>query len=255
MKLKVWMVFLGIIFSLVACDKIGSTSFNCPSKEKFQQIVQSLQPGIQVSDIQKAPMEGICEVIVQFSSDEQKGVFYVDSKGQYLILGRILDLEKKKDLTAEKLEALNRKFLSPQELSELEKRVAFTYGNSPNYIYFITDPDCPYCKKAENILDELVKEGRISVKVVLYPLEVLHPKAKGKAISLICDRKGFIELKKGYESKNQCSEGEKKVQDTISFLSNTLKIRATPTFVFPDGEVKVGLINHEFILNKFKKGS
>lgn len=48
-----------------------------------------------------------------------------------------------------------------------------------------------FVKKAENVLDQLVKEGKISVKVVLYPLEALHPQAKSKAIALICDKKGF----------------------------------------------------------------
>lgn len=253
MKFRILVGILMAIFFLMACDKIGSFSLNCPSKDKFQQVLSSLQPGIVIENIQKSPIDGLCEVTIQVSP-EQKGIFYVDSKGQYIITGRILDLEKKKDLTEERLEALNRRFLSLQELSELEKKVAFTYGNSSNYVYFITDPDCPFCKKAEKVLEPLVKEGRISVKVVLYPLEALHPRAKNKAIALICDKKGFEELKKGYESKNQCAEGEKKVTETISFL-NSLKIRATPTFVFPDGEVKMGLLNSETILNKFKKDS
>ncbi|MCS7279503.1 MAG: DsbC family protein [Thermodesulfobacteriaceae bacterium] len=254
MKFRILVGILMVIFSLMACDKIGSSSLNCPSKDKFQQVLSTFQPGISIDNIQKSPIDGLCEVTIQVSP-EQKGIFYVDSKGQYIITGRILDLEKKKDLTAERLEAVNRRFLSSQDMSELEKRVAFTYGNSSNYVYFITDPDCPFCKKAENVLEQLVKEGKISVKVVLYPLEALHPKAKNKAIALICDGKGFEELKRGYESKNQCAEGEKKVSETISFLSNNLKIRATPTFVFPDGEVKMGFLNSETILNKFKKGS
>lgn len=109
--------------------------------------MNTFQPGISINDIQKSPIEGLCEVTIQVSP-EQRGIFYVDAKGQYIISGRILDLEKKKDLTAEKLEVLNRRILSSQELSELEKRVSFTYGNSPNYVYFITDPDCPFCKKS-----------------------------------------------------------------------------------------------------------
>ncbi len=254
MKIKLFTGIFLTIFILIGCEKIGSSSFSCPPKEKFQQVLNMLQPGILIESIQKSPIDGLCEVTIQVSPD-QKGIFYVDAKGQYVISGRILDLEKKKDLTAERLETLNLRILSPQELSELEKRVSFTYGNSSNFVYFITDPDCSFCKKAENILDQLVKEGKISVKVILYPLETLHPQAKKKAISLLCDKKGFEELKKGYQSKNLCSEGERKVSETINFLSNNLKIRATPTFVFPDGEIKTGLLNPETILNKFRKSS
>ena len=97
----------------------------------------------------------------------------------------------------------------------------------------------------------MVNEGKITVKVILLPLERLHPNAKAKAVSLVCDKKGFKELMNGYKSSNQCEIGKKKIHKNIKFLIKELKIRATPTFVFPDGEVKSGLINETYIMSKF----
>ncbi len=223
----------------------------CPSIKKFQKILNQIQPGIKIISIRKIKVANLCEVVVKLGLD-RKGLFYVDPTGRYIIAGRILDLVTKRNITGERLAELNRRFLSKKQLAQLDKMVDFTYGKSSNIIYLITDPDCPFCKRAEAILDQLVKEGKLRVKVILLPLERLHPQAKKKAISILCDKKGFEALRKGYSSKNQCQTGKEKVEKNIKFLLRDLRIHATPTFVFPDGEVKSGVLSKDYILKKLK---
>lgn len=246
---SVFVLFLGFVF-FISCNSVKSSSNNCPSKEDVKKRLESVQKGIEIESVGKTPIDGICEVIVKLS-DIQKGIFYIDSSGKYIFSGSIIDLQNLKNLTQEKLESINKKVLSKSDLSKLDKMTDIVYGKSNNVVYLITDPDCPYCKKAEAILDRLVKEGKITVKVILLPLEMLHPDAKAKAISLICDKKGFKELMEGYKSSNQCEIGKKKIDKNIDYLINDLKVRATPTFIFPDGEMKSGIINETYILSKF----
>lgn len=137
-------------------------------------------------------------------------------------------------------------------LLELEKVVAFTAGSSARYVYFITDPDCPFCKEAAAILEKLLREGRLSIKVIFFPLEHIHPQAKAKSVSIFCDKKGFEGLKTGYLSGNQCREGLAKVESSIALMKK-IGVMATPTFIFPDGEVKIGVLSPEAILSKFEK--
>ena len=245
--------FLILFFSLlffISCKNVSSSSNNCPKKEDMQKILDSIKPGLKIEKIEKSPVPGLCEVIVKLS-ETQKGIFYTDSQGKYIISGSIFDIKNFRNLTQEKLQAINKRFLSQDELSKLDKMADIVYGNSKNVVYLITDPDCPYCRRAESILNKMVSEGKITVKVILLPLEGLHSDAKAKAISLICDKKGFKELIEGYKSSNQCEIGKKKIHKNIKFLIKELKIRATPTFVFPDGEVRSGLINETYIMSKF----
>ncbi len=246
---KILLLFF-VLLGFISCSSV-SYSNTCPTKEEVQKKLSVLKRKLTIEKVEKTPIPGICEVIVKLS-DIQKGIFYIDSTGRYIITGSILDIKTLKNLTRERLQAINKRFISKSELSKLDKMVDIVYGKSKNVVYFITDPDCPFCKRAERILDKLVKEGKLTVKVILLPLEVLHPDAKKKAISLVCDNKGFKALMKGYKSSNQCERGKEKIDKNIDYLINHLKVRATPTFIFPDGEVRPGIINENYIMNKFK---
>lgn len=242
--------FLSSFLFLTSCENKVLQSFNCPRKENFQKVLSTIQKDLVVEKIEKSPIEGICEVIIKLSETE-KALFYTDYKGQYIIAGDIIELTTKKNLTLEKLTSLNKRFLKKETLAELEKVVAFTWGEGENTLYFITDPDCPFCKQAETILEELVKTKKLTVKVILFPLEAIHPEAKAKVISIICDQKGYEGLKTGYKSKNQCDIGKQKVTETIALMQK-LKIKETPTYIFPDGEIRSGVMSAKAILDKFK---
>ncbi|MGC9108883.1 MAG: DsbC family protein [Caldimicrobium sp.] len=250
---KMFSILGSFILLLNACKGAVGDSSKCPKLEDLQKTINNIQQGIHLEKVSPTPIHGLCEVVVKVS-DSDRGIFYTDSQGKYVITGNIIELSSMKNLTGERLASLNKKVLPKETLAELEKYVAFTVGTSPNYVYLITDPDCPYCKKAEAILEELIKSGKLTVKVILFPLEPLHPQAKAKAISIFCDKKGFEGLKAGYLSNNQCAEGKSLVEESINFMQK-IGVRGTPTFVFPDGEMKSGVLSPEYIFSKFEKKS
>ena len=211
----------------------------CPDPSKLKEALRGLftNPNFEIVSLKEAPVAGLCEVIIK--APGAKKLAYVDTSGKFLVVGRIIDIKARKDLTQERVIELNR--LKPESLKELEKLVAFSVGKGKE-VYFVTDPDCPHCKQAEKILASLIKEGKIRVKVILFPLEALHPEAKAKAVSIICERKFDLEsLIEGYQGR-ECPEGRKKVEAALSLLPK-LGIRATPTYIFPDGRVISGVLS------------
>ncbi len=236
---KLFFLFVGLVLWVGS----GLAAESCPSPAKLKGILKGLfaRQEFKVASVRSAPVPGICEVILETQGG--KKLTYVDSSGRYLIVGRIIDIRARKDLTRERVIELNR--LPAAKIKELENLVAFSVGKGPE-IFLVTDPDCPHCKRAEKILLPLVKEGKIRVKVILFPLEALHPKAKEKAVAIICDGKGLEALIEGYQGK-QCQKGKEKVEKTLATLPK-LGIRATPTYIFPDGKVISGVLSAEQIL-------
>ena len=239
--------FSFLVFFLWAAQ--GLAAKGCPDPSKLKEALRGLftNPNFEIISLKEAPVAGLCEVIIK--TPGAKRLAYVDASGKYLVVGRIIDIKARKDLTQERVIELNR--LKPESLRELEKVVAFSVGKGKE-VYFVTDPDCPHCKQAEKILFPLVREGKIKLKVILFPLEALHPEAKKKAISIICERKFDLEsLIKGYQGQ-ECPEGRKKVEAALALLPK-LGIRATPTYIFPDGRVISGVLSAPKLLEMVRE--
>jgi thiol:disulfide interchange protein DsbC len=92
-------------------------------------------------------------------------------------------------------------------------------------------------------LKALADKGEVQMKVLMFPLP-MHKGAREQCIAVICDKKGFEEFEGGYKSDNQCAEGAKRVDDTIAFLQGK-GVGGTPTYVFPDGRTRSGVIEAE----------
>jgi thiol:disulfide interchange protein DsbC len=65
----------------------------------------------------------------------------------------------------------------------LEHAIKTVRGDGSRKLVVFSDPDCPYCKGLEG---ELAKIDNVSIFTFLYPLEGLHPDAKGKAERVWC---------------------------------------------------------------------
>jgi len=236
------LVFLTILFLA-----FFSFARACPPPGKVENSLKKLFPrvkGLRVEKIQSSPVPGFCEAVLGFSSGDRK-IVYVDEAGRFCFVGRLYDLQRALNLTELSLAELNR--LSPEELQELDKLVAFEVGKGKKTLYLITDPQCPFCRRLEKTLDGLIRDGLVRVKVILYPLVTLHPTAKEECISLICDRRGWKGLLSGSSSDHECEEGRRKVEEARRLLPR-LGIKGTPAIVLPDGRVLPGAKSREQLL-------
>lgn len=231
-------IFLTGLLVLSAGMLACSGSAACPTKDKVKTSVKDLIPGdFTVEEVNPLKdIKGLCEVVVKVGASPI--VFYMDQKGEYVLAGNLLSLKDKKNLTRERQQEFMK--ISQDKVKELEKYTDMTFGakGSGKFIYFFTDPDCPFCKRAEPIVEEWAKKNNVEVRVILYPLPI-HPDAFPKSVSLVCDKKTWEDYKRGYMG-SQCEEGKKKVQSNLE-LGQKLGINGTPTFIGMNGKVQSGL--------------
>ena len=238
---------------LIFASNQGKEHINvCPSTQVVAKNLSNifLLPNLKVIEVKKAPIKGLCEAVIKLNGE--KLPLYVDSSGRYLLLGsgnglsQIIDLQTKENLTQKEIQELNK--LSQEEVKALDKYVAFTYGKKGKVVYLFTDPECPFCQRLEPTLKKLADEGKIQVKVILFPLP-FHPHAREKAVAIVCHHIGWKGLRGSYWtdekmknlSKWQCKEGQKLVKESIK-IGQKYGVSGTPTMITEEGKKVVGAL-------------
>jgi thiol:disulfide interchange protein DsbC len=221
----------------------ASSATQCPSPEKVSEaFVKVFKRDTKVIRVQESAIPGLCEVAI--SMNARNSIVYVDPDVKFFVAGQIISVEEGKSLTQEAMQELNR--LTKEDIQKLDSLTAFTEGKSGKTFYYVTDPQCPYCKKGEEVLKKLIDEGKITVKFLFFPLP-MHQGAEQQCVSIICDNKGIKGLEEGYKSENQCPEGVKKVQDTVALLKEK-GMSGTPVYIFPDGSYHPGFMQEDMLL-------
>jgi thiol:disulfide interchange protein DsbC len=215
------------------------TSGECPSKDTLKANLKDFIPGqFEVESVQPLKeVPSVCEVVLKVGA--QPIIFYTNKDGKYVFVGNLIDITNKQNLTRTHQQELMK--VSQDLLKELQNHTDFVFGKvgSQKYIYLFTDPDCPFCKRSEPIVEKWANERGVEVRVILYPLPI-HPQAFGKSVALVCDKKGWEEYKNGYTSNNQCEEGKKKIENNLK-LAEKYGIGGTPTFIGMNGKIHVGV--------------
>jgi thiol:disulfide interchange protein DsbC len=141
---------------------------------------------------------GLCEVV------SGKTLFYVDQAARYLVVGRLYDMEKRRDVTAARLLELNPDLIAaggaragkqgddhsdeqPQaaptqvDLNTLPADGAIHWGNpaAPKVVVF-SDFQCGYCQR---LTGELTKAG---VHVEERPISIFGAKSRALSEAVLC---------------------------------------------------------------------
>ncbi len=242
--MKKALLVLAIGGALLYSCKVAQTKV-CPQKETVKESLSKMINGdFKVEDVQPMEgMEGLCEVVVKVGL--RPIVLYTDAKAKNFIVGNVFNVDTKENLTQKTAS----KFIKVSEdvLDKLEKHVNMTYGEGDRFVYYITDPDCPFCKRFSPMLKSWADKNNVKVKVVLYPLPI-HPEAKPKAVAMVCDKKGFDSLHEEVSTKNQCKEGKEAIEKNLQFLQE-IGVSGTPTVIGMNGRYIVGLPGSEEELN------
>ena len=244
---------LTMCHAMIACaPKTTHQSPSCPPLAAVQENISKTftQPRLTVQRVSPTAMTNLCEVRATAgnATNEKKQIVYVDSSNTYIFLGEIIDSTAKQNVTKASLAEWNR--FTPEDIKTLENLTAFTLGpqSAPHTIFFITDPECSFCETAEPVLKELTDQGLLRVHFLLYSGSE-HLDGRDVAASIMCDNKGYEELKADYKSITLCAAGYEKADATTAFL-NSHGLIGTPGYIFPDGSYYYGILNKEQIFNK-----
>lgn len=199
--------------------------------------LEQRMPDMRVGPIKPGPIPGLFEVVV-----DGINVIYTDKKGELAFVGNVIDLKTKESLTKKRAEELA--FVDFSQIP-LTQAIVKVKGDGSRKLVVFSDPDCPYCKQLEK---ELAFVDNVTIYVMLYPLEQLHPGARKKSEAVWCssDRAKAWDNLMLYGREPAAAECKTPL-DEISALAQRLSITGTPGLVFQNGKLVPGMMKTEQI--------
>ncbi|WP_347555191.1 DsbC family protein [Robbsia sp. KACC 23696] len=192
---------------------------------------QRLGPQAKISDIRKAPIQGLYEVTVD------KQILYSDPTGQYVLLGSIRDTTTGADLTQARMDQINRIDFASLPLQDAVKVV---HGNGARKIAVFSDPHCPYCHKLEETLQ---KVDNVTVYTFLFPILSPDSIAKSKSIWCAKDRgaawENWMLRKQAPTNDGSCDVAA--LQRNL-VIGQSMNVTGTPTVFLVDGNRLPGAV-------------
>ena len=196
-------------------------------------LIQRL-PGLTIESITKLPQLDLYEVV-----GNGNRIFYTDAKGEFGLMGNLIDLKTRANLTQQRQDELN--VVDFAQLP-LDKAIVKVKGDGSRKIAIFTDPDCPFCKRVEN---DLAKLDNVTIYMFLYPIESLHPGAPEVAKRIWCSPDKVKAWDDYMSSKVRPSAAPTcdNPVDKIVEYGRKKNINGTPTLIFATGERVPGAIS------------
>jgi thiol:disulfide interchange protein DsbC len=216
--------FLAVLATAIALPALAQ-------EDKVRAALKKVLPDAPIDTIRKTPYGGLYEVTM--GSD----VYYVDEKASFVVMGSLVDLGTKQNVT----ELRQRELLKVDFAAlPLDRAFKIVRGNGSRKIAMFADPNCGYCKRFER---DLLGVSDITVYVFLYP--ILSPDSVDKAKKIWCSAdpgKTWID----WMVRDVPIQGEAKC-NTAAIEKNVAygqekKVTGTPTMIFEDGDRIPGAI-------------
>jgi thiol:disulfide interchange protein DsbC len=196
----------------------------------LEKTLEELLPGVTPDSITPAPVRGLYEVVIG------PRLFYMTGDGRYLVQGSLIDLVEQTDVTEQRRSAIR---LAAVEAVGEENMIVFSPETPRHTVTVFTDPDCPYCQRMHDEIDEMKRLG-IKVRYLLYPRAGVGSASYQKTVAAWCadDRqKAITDAKAGRELEARTCENP---VEAHMALGQMMGISGTPTLVFEDGRVLPG---------------
>jgi thiol:disulfide interchange protein DsbC len=185
-----------------------------------------------INEIKKSPIPGIYELRINDSE-----IYYTDAKGDYLVLGQLIDTKTRRNLTEERVDKL-----TAIAFEDLPIKDAFTMvrGNGKRKLAVFEDPNCGYCKRFER---DLQKIDNVTVYLFLYPILSQDSADKSKAIWCAKDpAKAWLDWMVRDQAPAAASCDASALARNVE-LGRKHKISGTPTLIFTNGNRVPGAID------------
>lgn len=221
---------LTLVTTLCALAVSACCSCADTGADKTRAAIKELFPNVAVDSVAESGIKGLYEVV------SGQNIVYFDPETKSLILGEIV--RNGKSITAERREKLVQQFVSAK-LATFPYDKAIKLGNGPHKLIEVTDPDCPYCRKA---FTELKGRTDLTRYVVFAPLA--HPQAITKCQYVIDakdQQQAFDDMMSGMPLPDGFKPSEKaqKLSQEQLALARELGVSGTPTY-FIEGTMVVG---------------
>ena len=195
-------------------------------------------PNFKVNRVVKGPIPGLCEIW------SGTNVIYYYPERKLLFFGEIWDTQGH-SLTQESKDKI---LIS--KVNQLDLSKAIRWGKGKVKVIFITDPDCPYCRKTEKFLLSALFRDKITAYIFLNPLESIHPDARKHSLMVLSSNNPvntLLAVAKNEKTTFSINKtAEKKLSDMRKEVEK-LSIRAVPVVIV--GKQIIRGANLEIILS------
>ena len=198
--------------------------------ERIKSELRKKVPEAPVDSVRKVPYGGLFEVTIGSE------VFYTDENASFLVLGSIVDLKTKENVTELRMRQLNK-----VDFAQLpfDSAIKIVRGNGSRKVAIFEDPNCGYCKRFER---DLAGVNDITVYVFLYPILSEGSVVKSKAIWCSPDKgKAWMDVMVRDMAVTGDSTCSNPIDKNLAFGQGK-RIQGTPTIIFEDGERVPGVM-------------
>lgn len=146
-------------------------------KKEAEELVRKLNPAINVTEIKRAPVQGLWEIDVDAGEGKRGAILLDFSKKYFLVVNQLIPIEaigKPRKIDFSKL--------------PLKDAVVLGAKGAKKKVAVFTDPDCPYCRKLHEEMKLVIQKRKdIAFYLFLYPLP-MHKDAYKKSQAVLCER-------------------------------------------------------------------
>lgn len=197
---------------------------------QLRQRLQKRLSEVVITDLKPAPIPGLYEMV--FGTR----VAYVSADGQYMLMGDLIDLDGRRNLTAQRRGGLVLK--SIDALGE-KSMIVMGPAKPKRTLTVFTDVDCPYCARLHQEVPKLNQAG-VKVRYLLFPRAGKGSDTYNRSVAVWCskDRVQALGIAKS-GGKLEMKTCDNPV-DVHLRLGHEVGVEGTPTIVMDDGRVLPG---------------
>lgn len=219
----------------LCCLLSSSVALADAATDRVRDGIKRYAAGVEITRISRTPILGIFEVVSGVD------IFYSDATGRYAFVdGRLVDTEKKQDLTQVTLATLTTVDFKSLPLDLAIKTVT---GTGKRQLAIFEDPACPICQKLHGSLAQLK-----DVTLHTFPFPVISEKSIPAAIAALCAPANARSAKwDGYMQGEPVPEGLEAgcepahdAMKKILAFGDKYRLRNTPTLILANGKRIVG---------------
>jgi thiol:disulfide interchange protein DsbC len=220
---------LPLVFAALLTSLSMTATFADVAEEKEFNVVEeklrTLAPNATTIAISETPIEGILQV--QINSD----IVYVTADGEYLLQGKIMNIDSRIDITDQAKSGIRMGLLSGLKRDE---QISFEPLKTEYDLLVFTDIDCGYCRKLHNQMAEYNEEG-IAIHYMAFPRAGIGSASYDKFVSVWCadDQQAAMTLAKngGNLEPKKCPNPVAEQYD----IGREVGVTGTPALVTSDG--------------------
>jgi len=206
--------------------------------------VKNLAPTAQVSSMEKTPIKGVSEIVIETGRGGE--VYYISNDGKYLLNGNMIDTTSREDLTENKKSGIRKEVVNKLDKKQ---RIDFFPDEMKYHLTVFTDIDCGYCRKLHDQIDGYNALG-IGISYLFFPRSGINTPSFDKAVTVWCSKDQQAAMT---NAKSGVNLEPLKCDNPIAKQYNAGKaagVTGTPAMVLADGRILPGYLPPDQLLQR-----